>query len=142
MPKGVEVFVDEGFAEITVPDKALRGRLRDLADLAALPVLRKSDLVELQARHAPFGGLPALLALPLARSPPRQARHGRILVGFLAYLFATMLMLLGADWLAVGKVPVAAGLWWLLLPLLGLSLWLYWRDGSLGRQRRHAGAKA
>ncbi len=84
----------------------------------------------------------ALLALPLARSPPRQARHGRILVGFLAYLFATMLMLLGADWLAVGKVPVAAGLWWLLLPLLGLSLWLYWRDGSLGRQRRHAGAKA
>ncbi|MTH64254.1 phenylacetate--CoA ligase family protein [Paracoccus shanxieyensis] len=32
-------------------------RLRDLADLAALPVLRKSDLVELQARHAPFGGL-------------------------------------------------------------------------------------
>ena len=84
----------------------------------------------------------ALLALPLARSPPRQARHGRILVGFLAYLFATMLMLLGADWLAVGKLPMAAGLWWLLLPLLGLSLWLYLRDGSLGRQRRHRGATA
>ncbi|WP_347138170.1 AMP-binding protein [Paracoccus sp. SSK6] len=31
--------------------------LNSLADLAALPVLRKSDLVEMQARNAPFGGL-------------------------------------------------------------------------------------
>ena len=31
--------------------------LTSLADLAALPMLRKSDLVELQANDAPFGGL-------------------------------------------------------------------------------------
>ena len=31
--------------------------LTSLADLAAMPVLRKSDLVELQAKDAPFGGL-------------------------------------------------------------------------------------
>lgn len=31
--------------------------LKQLADLAALPVLRKSDLVQMQAQAAPFGGL-------------------------------------------------------------------------------------
>lgn len=36
-----------------LPDRPLAS----LADLAALPVLRKSDLVEMQAQAAPFGGL-------------------------------------------------------------------------------------
>lgn len=78
----------------------------------------------------------ALLAVPLARSPPRQARYGRILVGFLAYIFGMNLMLLGTDWLADGKIPMALGLWWLLLPLLGVAVWLYLGDGSMKRGRR------
>ena len=39
----------------------------------------------------------------------------------------------------VGKLPTAAGMWWLTLPLLGWALWLYFRDGRLGRRTR-AGA--
>ncbi|MFT3897042.1 MAG: LPS export ABC transporter permease LptF [Thermomonas sp.] len=80
----------------------------------------------------------ALMAVPLARSSPRQARYGRLLLGFLAYLFGMNLMLLGTDWLGSGKLPMAAGLWWLLLPLLALGTWLYVRDGSVRRPRRHA----
>ena len=77
----------------------------------------------------------ALMAVPLARSSPRQARYGRLLMGFLAYLFGMNLMLLGTDMLGSGKLPMAAGLWWLLLPLLALGAWLYARDGKVARPR-------
>jgi lipopolysaccharide export system permease protein len=75
----------------------------------------------------------ALLAVPLARSPPRQPRYGRILMGFLAYLVGMNLMILGTDWLGSGKLPMAAGLWWLVLPLLAAALWMYLRDGRMKR---------
>jgi len=80
----------------------------------------------------------ALLAVPLARSSPRQARYGRLLMGFLAYLFGMNLMSLGTDWLGSGKVPMVVGLWWLLLPLLGAGAWFYFADGRIRRPRRHA----
>jgi lipopolysaccharide export system permease protein len=78
----------------------------------------------------------ALLAVPLARSSPRQARYGRMLIGFLAYLIGTNLMVLGTDWLTTGKLPMAAGLWWLVVPLLALASWMYLRDGNMPRPRR------
>lgn len=76
-----------------------------------------------------------LLAVPLSRSSPRQARYGSMLLAFLAYLVGVFLMMLGTQWLAEGKLPAAAGLWWLLLPMLGLGAWLYARDGSVARGR-------
>lgn len=102
---------------------------------------RSAARAELHARIAPplLALAFALLAAPLARSPPRQARYGRVLVGFLAYLFATTLMLLGVGWLASGTLPLAAGLWWLLVPLLALAIWMYARDGSLGWRRATRG---
>jgi lipopolysaccharide export system permease protein len=84
----------------------------------------------------------ALLAIPLARSSPRQARYGSVILGLLAYLVGVMLMLLGTDWLAAGKLPMALGLWWLVLPVLGVALWLYLTDGRLPRRRRTAQAAA
>jgi len=75
----------------------------------------------------------ALMAVPLARSSPRQARYGRLLLGFLAYLFGMNLMLLGTDKLGSGKLPMAAGLWWLLLPLLAIGAWFYFTDGRIRR---------
>lgn len=84
----------------------------------------------------------ALLAVPLARSPPRQSRYGRVLLGFLAYLVGMNLTILGTEWLADGKVPMAAGLWWLVLPLLGLGAWMYFSDGRLRRPLRLARRRA
>jgi len=75
----------------------------------------------------------ALMAVPLARSSPRQARYGRLLLGFLAYLFGMNLMLLGTDRLGNGKLPMALGLWWLLLPLLATGAWFYFTDGRIRR---------
>ena len=50
--------------------------------------------------------------------------------------------LLGTDWLASGKLPMALGLWWLVLPMLGIALWLYLSDGRLPVRRRVARAAA
>lgn len=80
----------------------------------------------------------ALMAVPLARSSPRQARYGRLLMGFLAYLFGMNLMLLGTDRLGSGKLPMAVGLWWLLLPLLAVGAWFYFADGRVRRPRGRA----
>lgn len=80
----------------------------------------------------------ALLAVPLSRSAPRQARYGNLAVGFLIYLFSMFLMLLGTQWLDDGKLPVALGLWWMLLPLLAVAVWMYARDGAIKRPRLKA----
>lgn len=77
----------------------------------------------------------ALMAIPLARSMPRQARYGRILMGFLAYLIGINLMIAGTGWLESGKISLSLGLWWLVLPMLALALWLYFGDGRLRRAR-------
>jgi len=72
-----------------------------------------------------------LLSVPLSRSSPRQARYGSVLLAFMAYLVSIFLMILGTQWLTEGRLPAAAGLWWLLLPMLALSVWLYLRDGQV-----------
>ncbi len=77
----------------------------------------------------------ALLAVPLARSTPRQARYGRMLMGFLTYLVGMNLMLMGGKWLENGRLAPELGLWWLVLPLLVGALWLYFTDGRLRRPR-------
>jgi len=75
-----------------------------------------------------------LLAVPLSRSSPRQARYGAMLLAFLAYLVGIFLMLLGTQWLADGTLPMFAGLWWLVVPMLALGGWLYVRDGRVARR--------
>lgn len=80
----------------------------------------------------------ALMAVPLARSTPRQARYGRMLMGFLGYLIGVNLMLMGEGWLESGRLAPALGLWWLVLPLLALGGWLYLSDGRLGRAKKVA----
>lgn len=80
----------------------------------------------------------ALLAVPLARSTPRQARYGGMLMGFLTYLVGMNLMLMGTKWLETGKLAPQLGLWWLVLPLLAVAIWLYLSDGRLRRPRRRA----
>ncbi len=77
----------------------------------------------------------ALLTLPLSRSSPRQARYGRVILGFLAYLVGVSLMFNGTQMLADGKLPATLGLWWLSLPLLAAAVWLYFRDGRLGKPK-------
>jgi len=77
----------------------------------------------------------ALLAVPLARSPPRQARLGAVMMGFLAYMVGVFLMRAGATWLEDGKIAPELGLWWLVAPLMVVALWMYFRDGRMRKSR-------
>ena len=73
----------------------------------------------------------ALLAVPLARSMPRQARYGRMMVGFLSYMVAFDLVLLSRNWIEDGKISGMVGMWWISLPLLAIGLWMYFTDGRM-----------
>ncbi len=126
--------------EFALPDRA---DIRDETDPELLPTRalfgdeRADAVAELHRRLTPplLALAFALMTLPLARSSPRQARYGRIMLGFLAYLVGTNLMFIGTQALSDGQIPPLLGLWWLSLPLLVLGAWLYWRDGSMSRSR-------
>lgn len=98
---------------------------------------RKEANAQLHSRLAPplLTLAFALMAIPLARSMPRQARYGRVMSGFLAYMIGMNLMLMGTKWLEKGKISAGLGLWWLVLPLLALALWLYFFDGRMRRPK-------
>ena len=109
--------------------------LRPTAALLADPA--KESRAQLHWRLAPplLALAFALMAVPLARSAPRQARYGSMLLAFLAYMVGVFLMILGTQWLTEGRLPIAFGLWWLLLPMLALGVCLYLRDGRVRRPR-------
>lgn len=73
----------------------------------------------------------ALMAVPLARSMPRQARYGRVMFGFLLYMVAFDLMLLSRNWIEDGKLSGSLGMWWISLPLLIAGVYMYLRDGRV-----------
>jgi lipopolysaccharide export system permease protein len=134
--------------DLRLPDAAQKSDEDDPERLSTVALLgdpRREAVAQLHYRLAPplLALAFALLAVPLARSAPRQTRYGRVMLGFLAYLVGTNLMWIGTSWLERGKLPLAAGLWWLLLPLLAFATWAYLRDGRPGRGRgRRAAASA
>ncbi len=77
----------------------------------------------------------ALLALPLSRSSPRQARYGNLIIAVLAYIVYANFLALGRAWLVQEKLPFALGLWWVYLPTLAIALWLIQRGQPLRRAR-------
>ena len=79
-----------------------------------------------------------LLALPFARSAPRQQRYGRLLISFLVYVVANNVMIVGSQWISTGKLAPQWGLWWMTGPLIVAAIWSYGRDG---RMRPLKGAK-
>lgn len=83
-----------------------------------------------------------LLAVPLARTTPRQARWGGMVIGVLGYLVGMSLAQMGERWIASGRIVPELGLWWLTLPLLAVAAWMYLADGALKRPRRPRRAEA
>ncbi len=70
-----------------------------------------------------------LLAVPLARSRPREARVGKLMLALALYVGYTNLGALGKIWLGQERLPPYLGLWWLhLLVLLGAFWMLWWSD--------------
>lgn len=66
----------------------------------------------------------ALLAVPLARSRPREGRYARIMTGLLVFIIYLNLLSAAKAWTEEAAVPPVPGLWWvhgcMLVLLLGL----------------------
>lgn len=110
---------------------------RVLSTVELLGDPRRAATAQLHGRLAPplLTLAFALLAVPLARSTPRQARFGGAMMGFFAYLIGMNLMQVGQGWLASGRIAPALGLWWLIVPLLAAGAWMYLNDGAIRRPR-------
>ncbi len=102
------------------------------------------DLAELVRRLGqPLSALMlALLALPLARSAPRQGRFARLAAGILIYVSYFNLITLAGKMVQDGRLGQLEGLLTPHLLLLALVLWLFWRHGAFVRvhpgERREA----
>ena len=66
----------------------------------------------------------ALLAVPLSKLRPRQGRYARVWIAVLIFFVYYNLATTGKTWLARGRLPEAAGLWWThaVVALLALSV--------------------
>ena len=100
-------------------------RFRDLFDSANL-----EHIAERQWRlSVPISTiLLAFLAVPLARSRPREGRYGRIALGLLVFIIYFNLLSAAKAWVEEGDVPPTPGMWWvhgvmvfLILSLLSLQ---------------------
>lgn len=72
-----------------------------------------------------------LLAVPLARSAPRQSRFRQMVVAILAYAVVFNLAIIGRGWVESGVVGAMPGMWWVHSVLL-LTLVLLFRRPALG----------
>ena len=66
----------------------------------------------------------AFLAVPLARSRPREGRYGRIAIGLLVFIIYFNLLSAAKAWIEEGDVSPTLGIWWVhgVMVLLILSL--------------------
>lgn len=79
-----------------------------------------------------------LLALPLARVTPREARYGKLLIAVLCYLIYVNCLSLGRAWISQEKLPAAAGFWWVHIPAALIGLYLFWRSLQMPKPKAAA----
>ncbi len=98
---------------------------------------RLNDRAEFQYRlSVPLALLAfAVLAVPLARSPPRAGVYGRMTFAVLLYFTFINLQRVAERWMEDGVTPAWLGMWWLPLTMLAMagaimlvdSLWFWQR---------------
>ena len=84
-----------------------------------------------------------LLAVPLARTSPRQGRYGKLLAAILVYVIYYNLGVLARAWLEKGVAPAQIGIWWVdvvfVIAVVALLVQQYGIQGLIGaRMERRA----
>jgi len=79
-----------------------------------------------------------MLALPLAKSSPREPRYARLLIALLAWLIYYNCLALGRTWISQGRYSPLIGFWWVQIPTALFALFLLWRSQRLPRPRQPA----
>lgn len=80
-----------------------------------------------------------LLAVPLARTSPRQGRYGKLLAAILVYVIYYNLGVLGRAWLEKGVAPAQVGIWWVdvlfVVAVVVMLVQQYGFEGVFGAKR-------
>ncbi len=76
-----------------------------------------------------------LLALPLAKSSPREPRYARLLIAMLAWMIYNSCVTLGRAWISQGRMSPLLGFWWVQIPTALIALLLLWRSQQLPKPR-------
>ena len=74
-----------------------------------------------------------MLALPLAKSSPREPRYARLLIALLAWLIYYNCLALGRTWISQGRYSPLIGFWWVQIPTMLIALALLWQSQRLPR---------
>jgi lipopolysaccharide export system permease protein len=91
-----------------------------------------SDIAQLQSRaSSPLMALVlTLVAVPLSRLRPRQGRYARVGFAIVVYFVYSNLLSAAKVWVEKGELPPVVGVWWVHLAVLGLGLYLIFRESS------------
>jgi lipopolysaccharide export system permease protein len=127
---GIPVVVPEAGAGREVPERRATADLIRSASLA--------DVAELQRRIS----LPvmvlvlAFVAVPLSALRPREGRYARVAVAILFYFVYANLLSAAQVWIETGRLPPAAGTWWVHVVAALSGLMLLHRQSPLSIRRR------
>lgn len=78
----------------------------------------------------------SLLAVPLARTNPRQGRYGKLAIGIAVYIVYSNLLGAAQVWVEQGVVPTVVGLWPVHAIVAAIAAALLWRQQHLPAPRR------
>jgi lipopolysaccharide export system permease protein len=103
-------------------------------------LLASNDLVqraELQWRLiAPISVLVlGLLALPLAKSSPREPRYARLLIALLGWFIYYNCLAIGRSKMSQGAFDPRFGFWWVVIPTFLIAIFLIKRGQELPKQK-------
>jgi len=79
-----------------------------------------------------------LLALPLAKSSPREPRYARLLIALSVWMIYNSGITIARTWLSQGKLNPLFGFWWIQVPFALLALLMLWRSQQLPKPRAPA----
>ncbi|HET7676196.1 MAG TPA: LPS export ABC transporter permease LptF [Gammaproteobacteria bacterium] len=82
----------------------------------------------------------AFLAVPLARTHPRQGRYGKLFAAVLVYIIYSNVLAVARVWVEREWIPGPVGLWWVPAVTVVLALVLLWRQRELRRYSPLEGA--
>lgn len=127
--------------DIALPDSEADASVDSVKRAAPTAMLLASDEPIQQAEvhwrlAAPLSALVlTLLALPLSRVTPREARYGKLLIAVLCYLIYANCLGLGRAWIGQEKLPSALGFWWVHIPAALIGLYLLWRSMQMPKPK-------
>ena len=121
---------------VTLPPPVFRERGREQRSTAELMQSNDpKDRVELQWRFSlPVAVLLlTMLAVPLARTNPREGRYGRLAIAVLVYLVYSNLLGAARVWAEQELVPIELGVWWVHALLFIVTVILLRRQNRVRR---------